>query len=165
MTDILEGRFSGSLAATRLVTVFVCLASCVRDFRKSAQSLCIGVVSNYRAPLLFPAIHVNTIGAPLSLIWMRAICRSMELKWQNGFLAMPHICNTSHLAELTLSSNQSRELTWRSHQQTGHWRGTQRNQRDCTRKEGTRHQDGCTRVAPYQRHQYHSDGTRRIAPE
>ena len=58
----------------------VCLFGVVRE-RFSE----ISAISLYRgglvcAPLLFPAIHVNTIDAPLSLIWMRAICRSMELK-------------------------------------------------------------------------------------
>ena len=45
-------------------------------------------------------VHIRN---PPPLVWMRLICRSMELKWQNGFLAVLHIWLMTVLVFVRLS--------------------------------------------------------------
>ena len=84
--------------------VFVCLLRCdlMRGrFWKSAQSLPHILISGWSGPYEYAHTptpvhiqvhkHTHVHMNPPSLVWMRLICRSMELKWQNGFLAVLHI--------------------------------------------------------------------------
>ena len=47
--------------------------------------------------------HTCTHEPSPPLVWMRLICRSMELKWQNGFLAVLHIWLMTVLVFVRLS--------------------------------------------------------------